>query len=240
MVQWFKDGLPLNGIEYDIRAEGTKNSISIPYSRSRDHGRYVCQADNPQGKATCSAQVTVKPAERFMDPTSPSYPLFEKTFVRESPELHKPVEIIDTVEEHEKITETFARPIVPSQPPLPMPKPVTVPVVPKKWVPPSQSTSEKTTARVEHHLNLAPATEMKPLVHEKPHMFTLENAPRDHISKGQPVNWNMQYHPTNAEEAVPFRTATEIASTVNGKHVQRLQIEHFSIFSKAWRFSVLL
>lgn len=215
-IQWYKDGVLLNAIEYDIRNQGDKQILSIPYAKLRDGGRYVCQADNIQGKATCSAQLTVKPTDKKEEPIHPQYPVFEKTFVRESPELRplQPLEIIDTIEQHEKITETFSRPVVSPQPPITMPKPVTVPVVPKKWVPPSQSMHEKTTARVEQTLNLAPVLpDMKP-IYEKPEICNVA-----HIGKipareeVPPITWNVQ----QKQQTSLVKTRTEFLPSAPSK-----------------------
>ncbi|XP_055338080.1 LOW QUALITY PROTEIN: titin-like [Paramacrobiotus metropolitanus] len=207
-VQWLKDGVVLNSIEYDIRNVGQKHSLTIPYSRQHDSGRYVCQADNSQGKATCSAQINVKPVEKQPEPRPPHFPPFEKTFVRETPEisLPPPVEVTDVVEEREKVTETYARPFMPPSPPQVMPKPVTVPVTPKKWVPPSLE-QEKTFARVEQAFNLTPTVpDYRPVPLEKPHATQFTTIPQEPVREQpvRPIIWSPHAAPAkNLTEFVP-------------------------------------
>ena len=64
-VQWFKDGvLLIPSHDYDIKAEGEKQILILPQGKPQDSGYYVCQADSPFGKATCSAQLTVQPISK--------------------------------------------------------------------------------------------------------------------------------------------------------------------------------
>lgn len=61
-IQWFKDGMLLTpSHDYDIKSEGQRQILIIPQGKPQDSGHYVCQADSPFGKATCSAQLIVQP-----------------------------------------------------------------------------------------------------------------------------------------------------------------------------------
>jgi hypothetical protein len=59
-VSWFVNGEPVVSQDYQINMEGDRYSLHIPEVFDEDAGRFSVTAENPSGKATCSAMLHVE------------------------------------------------------------------------------------------------------------------------------------------------------------------------------------
>ena len=59
-VSWFINGEPVVSQDYQINMEGDRYSLHIPEVFDEDAGRFSVTAENPSGKATCSAILHVE------------------------------------------------------------------------------------------------------------------------------------------------------------------------------------
>ena len=58
-VTWFFNGQPVVSRDYQITMEGNSYRLHIPEVFDEDAGRFSITAENPSGKATCSAHLNV-------------------------------------------------------------------------------------------------------------------------------------------------------------------------------------
>lgn len=59
-VSWFINGEPVVSQDYQITMEGDRYALHIPEVFDEDAGRFSVTAENPSGKATCSAVLHVE------------------------------------------------------------------------------------------------------------------------------------------------------------------------------------
>ncbi|VDI56857.1 titin [Mytilus galloprovincialis] len=89
-VTWYFNGMPIVSRDYIIRMEGTRHTLHIPETFDEDSGRFSITAENPLGKATCSAYLFVEE-----ESTIP------KTRIFGSSEMTRRVSKTETVSSHE-------------------------------------------------------------------------------------------------------------------------------------------
>jgi hypothetical protein len=70
-VTWYFNGMPIVSRDYVIKMEGLKHTLHIPETFDEDAGRFSITAENPLGKATCSAYLFVEE-----EPTIPKTRIF--------------------------------------------------------------------------------------------------------------------------------------------------------------------
>lgn len=58
-VTWFFNGQPVVSRDYQITMDGNTHRLHIPEVFDEDAGRFSITAENPSGKATCSAVLNV-------------------------------------------------------------------------------------------------------------------------------------------------------------------------------------
>lgn len=54
------NGQPVTSPNQQVRTEGDTHRLHIPQATAQDAGRFAVMAENPSGKATCSARLEVE------------------------------------------------------------------------------------------------------------------------------------------------------------------------------------